>query len=143
MKIEQIAVFLENKAGRLADIATTLGEIGVNIKAMSLADTSNFGIVRLIVDDTERARAVLKERGFTVRSTEVIASKIDDKPGELGRLLKLVEGAGLNVEYIYGLTDSAKDSAILIMRLDDLNRGIQVLRQNNVTLLDSDQILNA
>lgn len=143
MKIKQIAVFLENKAGRLGDIAATLGEINVNIRAMSLADTVNFGIVRLIVDDTERAQQVLKDRGFTVRITEVIAAKIIDRPGELGQLLKLIEQAALNVAYIYGVTDSAKDSAVLIIRLDDLDRAIRILSENHYELLNSDQIAAA
>jgi hypothetical protein len=143
MKIKQIAVFLENKAGRLGDIAATLGEINVNIRAMSLADTVNFGIVRLIVDDTERAQQVLKDRGFTVRITEVIAAKIVDRPGELGQLLKLIEQAALNVAYIYGVTDSTKDSAVLIIRLDDLDRAIRILSENHYELLNSDQIAAA
>lgn len=142
MKINQLSVFIENKAGRLANIAETLGDADVNIRAMSLSDTANFGIIRLIVDDTEKARRRLKDRGFTVRLTEVIAVEIPDKPGELGRLLRLLENANLNVEYIYGITDSSKADAVLILRCDNLERTIETLQSGGVPILDSNRISN-
>lgn len=141
MKIEQLSVFLENRSGRLADIAETLGDIDVNIRAMSLADTSNFGILRLVVSDTEKARQVLKDRGFTVRATSVIAVKIADKPGSLGKLLEIIESSGLNVEYIYGLSDKSKDDAVLIMRFDDLDKAIESLLAANVRILNRNEIV--
>ncbi len=142
MKIEQLNIFIENKAGRLAGIAETLGDIDVNIRAISLADTANFGILRLIVDDIERAKQQLKERGFTVRLTEVIAVKIADKPGELGRLLKIVETADLNIDYIYGLSEASKDHAVLLLRCDDLDRAIATLSSHSVELLDYQQVVH-
>lgn len=137
MKIEQLTIFIENKAGRLAAIAEALGDIHVNIRAMSLADTPNFGILRLIVNDIEKAKQRLKDRGFTVRLTEVIAVKIPDKPGELGRLLRIMEKADLNVEYIYGLSESSEDHAVLILRCDDLEQAIAALSAHGLELLDS------
>ena len=138
MKIKQVSVFLENRAGRLANIVSNLGDEGISIRAISLADTSSFGILRLIVDNTESAVRILKDRGFTVRVTDVAAVKVKDKPGELGKILQIVENAGLNVEYIYGLSDNLNGSAILIMRFDDMEKGIPELQGHSVECLSQD-----
>ncbi|MBW1893943.1 MAG: ACT domain-containing protein [Deltaproteobacteria bacterium] len=140
MKIKQISVFLENRAGRLADIVSNLGDSGISIRAISLTDTSSFGILRLIVDDTESAVQMLKERGFTVRLTDVAAVKVDDRPGELGKILSVVENAGFNIEYIYGLSDHFKENAILVMRFDDMEKGITELLNNSVECLSHDSL---
>ena len=142
MKIEQISVFLENKAGRLASLASSLGDMGINIRAISLADTSDFGIVRMIVNDTAGAREVLKDRGFTVSLTEVIAVEIPDKPGALANLLGFIEEAELNVEYIYGPTGSIRENAVLILRFDDLNKAIEALSAHGISILKSSEVLN-
>ncbi|MFZ5571226.1 MAG: amino acid-binding protein [Thermodesulfobacteriota bacterium] len=143
MKIEQLNVFIENRTGRLAGIAEVLGDIGVNIRAISLADTANFGILRLIVDDIEKAKQRLKERGFTVRLTEVIAVKLKDRPGELGRLLKIIEAANLNTEYIYGLSEGSKEYAVLILKCSELDRAIEILMAHSVELLDYQQVIHS
>ncbi len=140
MKIDQISVFIENRAGRLAAITTALGDEGINIRAMSLEDNSDFGIFRLIVDDTAKARALLKERGFAVRLSDVIAVEIPDRPGELGKLLRVVEAAGLNVDYMYAFVQKNMDLAVMILRFDNLERGIGVLRLNHYSLLTSEQV---
>ena len=140
MKITQLSVFLENRTGRLADIAATLGEIGVNIRAMSLADTTDFGVLRLIVNDTAKARQVLKDLGFAVRLTEVLAVEISDRPGELGRLLRIIEQAGLNVEYVYGFVEKNSDNAILIFRFDDLDRAITAIQAKGIRILDDSRL---
>lgn len=140
MKITQLSVFLENRTGRLADIATTLGDIGVNIRAMSLADTTDFGVLRLIVNDTAKARQVLKDLGFAVRLTEVLAVEIPDRPGELGRLLRIIEQAALNVEYVYGFVEKNSDNAILIFRFDDLDRAISAIQAKGIRILDDSRL---
>lgn len=140
MKIDQISVFIENRAGRLAAITTALGDEGINIRAMSLEDNSDFGILRLIVDDTTKARGLLKERGFAVRLSDVIAVEIPDRPGELGKLLRAVEEAGLNVDYMYAFVQKNMDLAVMILRFDDLERGIGTLRLNQYNLLTSEQV---
>ncbi|MEJ2038272.1 MAG: ACT domain-containing protein [Desulfosarcinaceae bacterium] len=99
MKIEQISVFLENKAGRLFEVTGILNEAQVNIRALALADTSDFGVLRLIVDNNDRAVAALKENGFTVGKTEVVAVQIEDKPGGLHNILRHLKETRLNVEY--------------------------------------------
>jgi hypothetical protein len=101
MKVEQISIFLENKAGRLAEVTRILGEGGINIRALSLADTSDFGILRLIVNDHEKAKKILKEHGFTVGRTEVVAVEVEDRPGGLSSILQILYEAGINVEYMY------------------------------------------
>ena len=103
MKVQQISIFLENKAGRLAEVTNLLAEAGVNIKALSLADTSEFGILRLIVDNQEKAQSVLKNNGVTVRLTDVVAAEVSHTPGGLNSILQLLQGRGINVEYMYGL----------------------------------------
>ena len=141
MKIEQLSVFVENKFGRLANIAVNLGETGINIRAMSLVDTSDFGILRLVVDDPKNANKMLRDRGFTVTLTEVIAVRIPDRPGELGKLLKIIEKNGLNIEYVYGLTQSYKNHAILIMRFDDLDNAIRIFDDEKISLVAMDDII--
>src|SRR5512142_2297213 len=100
MKVEQISVFIENKSGRLAEIARLLGDAGVNIRALSLADTSDFGILRLIVNDREKAKTFLKEKGFTVSKTDVVAVEVPDRPGGLSSILQTLDSEKINVEYM-------------------------------------------
>ena len=98
MKVDQISIFLENRAGRLAEVARVLGDANVNIRALSLADTSDFGILRLIVSDFEKAKTVLKENGFTVGRTTVVAVKVKDQPGGLFNILNMLTSENVNVE---------------------------------------------
>lgn len=97
MKVEQLSIFLENKAGRLAQVTKTLAEAGINIRALSLADTSDFGILRLIVNDTEKAINIMKEAGFTVGRTAVVAVEVDDKPGGLNNILEALSGQNVKI----------------------------------------------
>ena len=113
MKVEQISIFLENKSGRLAEVTTILSEGGVNIRALSLADTADFGILRLIVNDCDRAKEILKSNGFTVGKTEVLALEVPDRPGGLARILRILDGAGINVEYMYAFVNRTGDNAIM------------------------------
>ncbi|MFP4453114.1 MAG: ACT domain-containing protein [Desulfobacterales bacterium] len=142
MKINQVSVFMENRSGRLARITTALGSSGVNIRAMSLADTSDFGILRLIVSDTEKAHRVLKQQGFLVRTAEVVAVAIPDVPGALGNLLTLMEHAELNVEYMYAFVEKTRDQAILIFRFDDMDRAIDVMLENDINVLEARKVLD-
>ncbi|MFW6296880.1 MAG: ACT domain-containing protein [Desulfosalsimonas sp.] len=142
MKINQVSVFMENRSGRLARITTALGSSGVNIRAMSLADTSDFGILRLIVSDTEKAHRVLKQQGFLVRTAEVVAVAIPDVPGALGNLLTLMEHAELNVEYMYAFVEKTRDQAILIFCFDDMDRAIDVMLENDINVLEARKVLD-
>ena len=112
MKTEQLSVFLENRAGRLAEVTHTLGEAGINIRALSLADTSDFGILRMIVCDHEKAKVVLKEKGFTLGRTSVVAVEVPDTPGGLDSVLQTVSKNGINVEYMYAFVQREAESAV-------------------------------
>ncbi len=140
MLVEQIAVFLENKSGRLAEITARLAEDNINIRALSVADTADFGILRLIVDDVEKAKATLKSNGFTVGITNVIAVEVADKTGGLASVLKTVEKEGLNVEYMYAFVNKTQENAVLIFRFDDMDRAIESLQRNGYTILSTKEI---
>ncbi len=142
MKVEQISVFLENKAGRLAEVAKILGDNGVNIGALSLADTTDFGILRLIVNDRQKAKQVLKDAGFTVGITEVIAVEVDDTPGGLARILTPLAENGINVEYMYAFVEKSSNKAVLIFKFENLEKAIEVLKANNITILPGEKVYN-
>ncbi len=140
MRVEQIAVFLENKSGRLAEITGILAANNINIRALSVADTADFGILRLIVDKVDAAKKVLKEGGFTVGKTNVIAVEVEDKSGGLARVLKTVEAEGLNVEYMYAFVNKSGENAVLIFRFDDMDKAISSLQAAGFTILSGDQV---
>ncbi len=142
MKVEQISVFLENKAGRLAEVARILGEAGVNIRALSLADTTDFGILRLIVNDRQKAKQVLKDAGFTVGITEVIAVEVADEPGGLARILVPLSENGINVEYMYAFVEKSSNKAVLIFKFENLEKAIDVLKENGITILPGEKVYN-
>lgn len=140
MKVEQISVFLENKPGALADVTRILGEAGINIRALSLADTKDFGILRLIVNDNEKAKTVLGARGFTVRKTEVVAVEVPDRPGGLAAIMKILADAEINVEYLYAFVQQSGQNAIIIFRFDETDRAIEVLAERNVPILEGKKV---
>jgi len=140
MKVEQISVFIENKSGRLAEIARILGEAGINIRALSLADTSDFGILRLIVNDRERANIVLKENGFTVNKTEVVAVEVPDRPGGLHQILKKLDSEAINVEYMYAFVERSGENAVIIFRFDETDKAIKILMDSGFTVLEGDKL---
>lgn len=140
MKVEQLAIFLENKSGRLAEITTILAENDINIRALSVADTADFGILRLIVDKVDTAKSVLKENGFTVGGTMVIAVEVPDKTGGLASVLKIVDKENLNVEYMYSIVNKMHDEAILIMRFDEVDKAIAAFQDNGINIMTGEQI---
>lgn len=140
MKVDQIAIFLENKSGRLAEITSILAEKGINIRAMSLADTADFGILRLIVNDTESARNILKDNGFTVGTTEVVVVEVADKPGGLASVLQTIKEGGLNIEYMYAFTQKSGETGLIIFRFDELDAAIDILVKSGVRLLSGEEV---
>lgn len=140
MKVEQISIFIENKSGRLAEITNVLGMAGINIRALSLADTSDFGILRLIVNDAETAKAVLKEKGFTVSKTEVIAVEVPDSPGGLSSILQALDADQINVEYMYAYVERCGGNAVIIFRFDEIDKAIATLKKNNINILEGERI---
>jgi hypothetical protein len=142
MKVEQISIFIENKSGRLAEVTRTLGEHDVNIRALSLADTSDFGILRLIVDKTDLAKETLKQSGFTVNKTEVVAVEVPDQPGGLSKILKVLDGASINVEYMYAFFERSAGNAVIIFRFDETESAIETLQSNGFTILSGERVYN-
>lgn len=140
MKVEQISVFLENRAGRLSEVTQTLENAGINIRALSLADTSDFGILRLIVSDNEKAKTSLKEAGFTVGRTTVVPVEVQDSPGGLNTILSILSGNGINVEYMYAFVQQSGKNAVLIFRFDRTDQAIETLQENGVTVLTGEQL---
>ena len=141
MKVEQLSIFLENKAGRLAEVTQTLKEAGINIRALSLADTSDFGILRLIVDDTAKAEAVLKKGGFTVGRTFVVGVVVDDNPGGLNAILEILSAYDVNVEYMYAFLGGKDVShAYMIFRVEDPAAAESALHKHGIRVVDQDEM---
>ena len=129
MTVKQISIFLENRPGQLAKASRALADSGVNIATLSLADTTDFGIVRMIVDDHEKGYKVLSEAGFTVRQTDVVMVKVADRPGGMADLMEKLEKANVDIEYAYAYALGSGDSAILIFRFDDNARAEAALAE--------------
>ncbi|BDV02059.1 amino acid-binding protein [Thermodesulfomicrobium sp. WS] len=140
MKVEQISVFLENRAGRLAEVTKLLAQGGINIRALSLADTSDFGILRLIVTDSERAKEILKAGGFTVGRTNVVAVEVADQPGGLHNILEILGAGGVNVEYMYAFVTQSGKNAVLIFRFDRTDQAIETLQAAGVRILSGPEL---
>ena len=140
MNVEQLSIFIENKSGRLAEITNVLGSVGVNIRALSLADTTDFGILRLIVDNVEKAQLVLKEKGFTVSKTEVVAVEVPDTPGGLSSILHLLDEAAINVEYMYAFVERCGGNAVIIFRFDETEKAVAALAPQQITVLDGSRL---
>lgn len=133
---KQISVFLENKAGRLSHVTRVLGEAGINIRALSIADTSDFGILRIIVNDPDKAYQILRESGFTVSETEVIAVQVPDSPGGLATVLEQMTAENLNIEYLYAFLGTTQDDALVIFKVEDINRARSIFTQKGIKFLD-------
>ncbi|WP_106543935.1 ACT domain-containing protein [Prolixibacter denitrificans] len=133
MLIKQVSVIMENRSGRLNEISQILGEAGINISAFSVADTAEFGILRLIVSDPEKAMEILQQRGFTVRQTEVVCLSCPNQAGALARALKILSRNEISIEYMYAL--SMGDAANIIMKPNDVERCIEVLQKNKLELI--------
>jgi len=135
MQVPQISVFLENKVGRMADVTDVLAANDINIIALSVADTSEFGILRLIVNKPELAYERLKKQGFTVMTNFVVAVEVQDVPGGLSKILRVLTGAKLNVEYMYAFVERGTGRAALIFRFDKEQEAIKVLQSAGVNIL--------
>ena len=140
MRVEQISIFLENKAGRLAEVTGILAEAGINIRALALADTSDFGVLRLLVNDNQKAEAALKQRGFTVSKTRVVAVEVSDQPGGLHHILELLDQAGINVEYMYAFVQQSGDNAVMIFRFDQTDAAIKALEADGLCVIDGERL---
>ena len=140
--VKQISIFLENKCGRLVKVTQVLGTYDINIRALTIADTSDFGILRLIVDKPEEALEVLKKEGFMASPTEVIAVEVPDTPGGLARVLEYLEEADINIEYLYSFVEKPDQDALILMRVEDSGKAMEILKANRVKIIDGPTIYN-
>ncbi|MGV8078468.1 MAG: ACT domain-containing protein [Syntrophales bacterium] len=140
MKVEQISVFLENKPGVLEEVMKALKEANINIRTLSLADTSDFGILRLIVNDVAVTSAVLKEKGFRVSRTTVVAVEVPDRPGGLHSILEALGGEAINIEYLYAFVEKSGENAVIIFRYDNPDRAIEVLQKKGFSVLSGEKL---
>lgn len=140
MLIKQMSVFVENTTGRLADLTRILADNDIDIKASTIADTVDFGILRCIVPDPEAATEILKAAGFTASITEVVAVSLEDKPGGLHRVLKILSDAEVGVDYIYSTIKPQNDEAVIMIKVAEPDRAVEVLTANGVKLFGMDEI---
>ena len=137
MKINQLSVFLENKPGRLSMPCSTLAKAGINILTLSLADTHQFGILRIIVKDWQKAKTALEQAGCVVNVTEVVAIEVEDRPGGLAQVLELIEKANINLEYMYAFTFGRADKAAIVFRFENPEAAIKLLQAKGVNVVGS------
>ena len=142
MPIKQISVFLENKCGRLASVTRTIGDQGINIRAFSIADTTDFGVLRLIVNRPEETCKVLRDGGFTVSVTEVLAVQIPDHPGGLAGVLELMQEAGVNIEYMYAFGAKISKDALAVFRTENSQVAEQLIAKKGIRVLSGEEVYN-
>ena len=142
MNVKQLSVFLENKEGKLKSAVDAISSKGINIRALSIADSSKYGILRLIVSDNEKAIKALEERKFVVKETDVIVVGVKDEPNGLNSTLAVFDEKGINLEYLYAFVSSKTDEAIVVMRLENMEKAIDALKDSNVKILETEDIEN-
>ena len=132
MKIKQLSVFIENRQGRLAEVMNTLSDNGIDISALSLADTADYGVLRMIVSDPEKGREALSSSGVTVKITDMVAAVMDDVPGGAARVVTLLAEGGIAVEYMYACIGRVNGKALMVMRVEDIEKTEDILKANGL-----------
>ncbi|MEA5000500.1 MAG: ACT domain-containing protein [Endomicrobiaceae bacterium] len=136
MKINQISIFIENTKGRLAEVCNLLGDKGINIRALTIAESPEFGILRVVLDKPQEAKEILKEHGFIAISTEIVAVEVSDTPGGLAKALQILAQNNIDVEYMYGFVEKATDKALMVFKFVNTDKAIEVLQKNNISVVD-------
>ncbi len=139
-EIKQISLFVENKPGRMAKVSKTLSDAGVNIRALTIAEAGDFGVIRMVVDDPEKGYTVLKDNGFTVSTTDVLAVEMKDTPGGLYEIVNALGESGVNVDYAYAFVTAKAERAMLILRVDDLAKARAALGGKGVKIATKEEI---
>lgn len=142
MRAEQLSIFLENKAGSIAEVTAILRDARVNIRALSLADTTDFGVLRMMVNNVNKAEQALTTEGFTVGRTNIIAVNIDDSPGGLNKILDPIYAQDINVEYMYSFANPKQYNAIMVFRFDDTDKAIKILQENSLEIIEGEKVYN-
>jgi len=140
MYVKQISIFLENKSGRLAEVTSILGDSNIDISALSIADTTDFGILRLIVNKPDEAEEVLRSNGFTMSVTNVIAIGVKDEPGGLAGALKALEGRNIEIEYMYAFVSKKEDEAMVILKTGSPEKAVEALQAHGISVLSPEQV---
>jgi hypothetical protein len=140
MKITQISIFLENRKGRLYDVCSLLGKNDINIRALNVAETESFGVLRIVVNKPDVAVKVLKEANFVAKLTDVVAVEVEDRPGGLASILKVLADEDVNVEYMYGFVEKATDKALMVFRFDDIDKAAKILLKHGIKIATNSQI---
>lgn len=138
--VKQLSVFLPNKPGVLAKFTALLGQNAINIRALTVADTADYGVLRLIVNDPEKCTKILKDENYLVSETEVVALQVEDKPGGLHKVAKLMGDNGINIEYLYSTLTPTTGAAIILMRVNDLEKAVKTLQTNKIKVLQSKDV---
>jgi hypothetical protein len=142
MPIKQISVFLENKRGRLAEVTRTIADRNIDIRAFSVADTTDFGVLRLIVNRPDEAHQVLRQNGFTVSATEVLALRMPDRPGGLAGILELMQEAGVNIEYMYAFSTKTPEDALAVFKVENSGEAERLIAEKGIRVLDGAEVYN-
>ncbi len=142
MKIEQLSIFLENKKGRMRNALDVLADAGFNIRALSIADTSDFGILRLIVPKPDEAKEILEKNNFVVKTGYVIAVEMSDQPGGLSTILGVLDDSDINLDYLYAFVDEKEERAIVLLHPEDIDAGVEALTKGKATIIPSEDVYN-
>lgn len=142
MIIKQLSIFLENRSGRINEVTSLLGAENINIRALTLADSSNFGVMRLIVDDLDKAIVCLENNDISIGLTSVVAVEVPDLPGGLAEVMRKVNKSGLNIKYMYSIPEKKHNSTIMIMRFDDAEETAEKLKNQGLNILKQEEVLN-
>lgn len=142
MKVIQISVFLENKEGRLHKVCQLLGDNNINIRALSIAENEDFGILRIVVNNPQKAVEILKQNNIMANMTDIVAVEVDDQPGGLSKILNVLKDNDINVEYMYGFLERCSDKALLVFRFDHADKAIDILAENNIKVARENDINN-
>jgi hypothetical protein len=140
MLIKQISVFIENRKGRLASLTKALGQNGIDLIALSIADTTNFGIMRCIVEDSDKALKIIKDAGFTAKTTEVLAVEVPDRPGGLAEVLGVLDSKDIDIEYLYSFVRSKTENALILFRVEEIQKTIEILTEKGIRILTSKEV---
>ncbi len=140
MKIKQLSIFIENTTGRLYEICALLGSKNINIRALTIAESPEFGIVRLVVDKTDEAVSLLKSHSIITKVAEIVALEVSDKPGGLSDALKVLNDNNINIEYMYGFVEKATDNALMVFKFEDTDKAINILQKNNIKIVTAQEV---
>ena len=140
MKIRQLSIFIENKPGHLRAVCRLLADAGLDVESMALADTEQFGILRFIIKDWEKAKQVLENEGLIVRETDLVALSVDDRPGGLADVLDILDQTKINIEYMYGYASRLPGKAVLFFRFDNIDDALEILTANKIPMFSGAEL---